>query len=36
MKAILYIIPATTLIWMLTKTIDLLQHATDMITRAMP
>jgi hypothetical protein len=36
MKIILYIIPATAFIWMLTKTIDLLQHATDMIAKAMP
>jgi hypothetical protein len=36
MKIILYIIPATAFIWMLTKTIDLLQHAAEMITRAMP
>jgi hypothetical protein len=36
MKIILYIIPATLVGWMLIKTIHLLNHAVEMISRAMP
>jgi hypothetical protein len=36
MKIFLYLIPAGIVGWMLVKTIHLLQHATDMISRAMP
>jgi hypothetical protein len=36
MKILLYLIPAAIVGWILLKTIHMLNHAVEMITRAMP